>query len=195
MFEVILEKQTPAVAPIEGDVQTWIKNNQDIIKKFLDYAKTRDDAVGLAANQLSYRGERLMLRMYASRAGTSELHQPSRIKDYEGWEVYINPQITKKYEDPDECIEGCLTWPKNRIRAHRHPVIQWEAYTIDGKHNAGKAIGFSAQVMQHEQDHLDGVEEEIIAKDYQTVRSTKIGRNDPCPCGSGRKHKKCCLNK
>jgi preprotein translocase subunit SecA len=20
----------------------------------------------------------------------------------------------------------------------------------------------------------------------------KIGRNDPCPCGSGRKHKKCC---
>jgi len=23
----------------------------------------------------------------------------------------------------------------------------------------------------------------------------KIGRNDPCPCGSGKKFKKCCLNK
>jgi len=23
----------------------------------------------------------------------------------------------------------------------------------------------------------------------------KIGRNEPCPCGSGKKHKKCCLNK
>lgn len=23
----------------------------------------------------------------------------------------------------------------------------------------------------------------------------KVGRNDPCPCGSGKKHKKCCLNK
>jgi len=22
----------------------------------------------------------------------------------------------------------------------------------------------------------------------------KIGRNDPCPCGSGKKHKKCCLD-
>jgi uncharacterized protein YecA (UPF0149 family) len=22
---------------------------------------------------------------------------------------------------------------------------------------------------------------------------TKIGRNDPCPCGSGKKLKKCCL--
>lgn len=24
---------------------------------------------------------------------------------------------------------------------------------------------------------------------------TKVGRNDPCPCGSGKKFKKCCLNK
>lgn len=23
----------------------------------------------------------------------------------------------------------------------------------------------------------------------------KIGRNDPCPCGSGKKYKNCCLNK
>jgi preprotein translocase subunit SecA len=28
----------------------------------------------------------------------------------------------------------------------------------------------------------------------QYVRATpKIGRNDPCPCGSGKKHKKCCM--
>jgi preprotein translocase subunit SecA len=27
----------------------------------------------------------------------------------------------------------------------------------------------------------------------QVVRGTaKIGRNDPCPCGSGKKYKKCC---
>lgn len=24
---------------------------------------------------------------------------------------------------------------------------------------------------------------------------TKIGRNDPCPCGSGKKYKHCCLGK
>ncbi|GIW49037.1 MAG: hypothetical protein KatS3mg079_513 [Caloramator sp.] len=23
----------------------------------------------------------------------------------------------------------------------------------------------------------------------------KIGRNDPCPCGSGKKYKKCCIDK
>jgi SWIM/SEC-C metal-binding protein len=26
----------------------------------------------------------------------------------------------------------------------------------------------------------------------QQVVSEKIGRNEPCPCGSGKKHKKCC---
>ena len=25
------------------------------------------------------------------------------------------------------------------------------------------------------------------------VRDQKIGRNDPCPCGSGKKYKNCCL--
>lgn len=29
-----------------------------------------------------------------------------------------------------------------------------------------------------------------------TVRvENKIGRNDPCPCGSGKKYKKCCIDK
>jgi uncharacterized protein YecA (UPF0149 family) len=26
------------------------------------------------------------------------------------------------------------------------------------------------------------------------VPSKKIGRNEPCPCGSGKKYKHCCLN-
>ncbi|BEP30328.1 YecA family protein [Helicovermis profundi] len=28
-----------------------------------------------------------------------------------------------------------------------------------------------------------------------SVKKNKIGRNDPCPCGSGKKYKKCCLGK
>lgn len=37
-----------------------------------------------------------------------------------------------------------------------------------------------------------------IERDYKAsktiVKETKIGRNDPCPCGSGKKFKKCCGN-
>ncbi|TXL11277.1 hypothetical protein BMR04_16080 [Methylococcaceae bacterium HT3] len=29
----------------------------------------------------------------------------------------------------------------------------------------------------------------------QSVRSNKTGRNVPCPCGSGKKYKKCCALK
>ena len=28
----------------------------------------------------------------------------------------------------------------------------------------------------------------------EDVRSKKTGRNSLCPCGSGKKHKKCCMN-
>ncbi len=33
---------------------------------------------------------------------------------------------------------------------------------------------------------------EKLLNPQQVVKSEKIGRNDPCPCGSGRKYKKCC---
>ena len=37
---------------------------------------------------------------------------------------------------------------------------------------------------------------EFLHKTAQIRRETpKIGRNEPCPCGSGQKYKRCCLNK
>lgn len=37
---------------------------------------------------------------------------------------------------------------------------------------------------------------EEITKEYKksktVIKPEKIGRNDPCPCGSGKKYKKCC---
>jgi preprotein translocase subunit SecA len=36
-------------------------------------------------------------------------------------------------------------------------------------------------------------EEKSVPMSGQTIRNkTEIGRNDPCPCGSGKKYKKCC---
>ncbi len=32
-------------------------------------------------------------------------------------------------------------------------------------------------------------------KKKPAVKKQKIGRNDPCPCGSGKKYKNCCLGK
>jgi SEC-C motif-containing protein len=32
----------------------------------------------------------------------------------------------------------------------------------------------------------------IVNPKGEPARVEKVGRNDPCPCGSGKKHKKCC---
>lgn len=41
---------------------------------------------------------------------------------------------------------------------------------------------------------MDGViHRENLGPLVEQARSGKVGRNDPCPCGSGVKHKRCCL--
>lgn len=46
---------------------------------------------------------------------------------------------------------------------------------------------------------LDEAERKDIRKAYNKTRTVvkgpKVGRNDPCPCGSGKKYKHCCMNK
>jgi hypothetical protein len=37
------------------------------------------------------------------------------------------------------------------------------------------------------------IEEEASPAPTAGTRGPRVGRNDPCPCGSGRKYKKCCL--
>ena len=34
-----------------------------------------------------------------------------------------------------------------------------------------------------------------ILQNRVKIKPPKIGRNEPCPCGSGKKHKKCCIDK
>ncbi len=38
-------------------------------------------------------------------------------------------------------------------------------------------------------------DESLIPTHQPYISPKKIGRNDPCPCGSGKKYKKCCLQK
>jgi len=37
--------------------------------------------------------------------------------------------------------------------------------------------------------------DKFLKKETKRKSSHKVGRNDPCPCGSGKKYKFCCLNK
>jgi HEAT repeat protein len=53
--------------------------------------------------------------------------------------------------------------------------------------------GFEAMFLTDEHDHdHDGHQHGPANGVVEPLRSDKVGRNDPCPCGSGKKYKKCC---
>jgi hypothetical protein len=43
--------------------------------------------------------------------------------------------------------------------------------------------------------HYDKPKENYTKGDKKPPKEKKVGRNDPCPCGSGKKYKKCCMGK
>jgi uncharacterized protein len=47
--------------------------------------------------------------------------------------------------------------------------------------------------VQDTYDYFLGQRAGLIPKPTAPKAAPKIGRNDPCPCGSGKKYKKCCL--
>jgi peptide deformylase len=69
----------------------------------------------------------------------------------------INPEITSIGAEMVEDWEGCLSIPDIRGRVPRSRQILVRAYDRKGKRVELKASGFTARVIQHETDHLDGV--------------------------------------
>ncbi|MGE8943847.1 SEC-C metal-binding domain-containing protein [Leptospira interrogans] len=60
-------------------------------------------------------------------------------------------------------------------------------HSHDHSHDDGCGCGHD----HHHHDHGHHHHPRNVAPYVRT--SPKVGRNDPCPCGSGKKHKKCCL--
>ncbi|MBR2861273.1 MAG: SEC-C domain-containing protein [Clostridia bacterium] len=55
-------------------------------------------------------------------------------------------------------------------------------------------IAINIQPREHKitNESTDGTRPQKVKKASQQATSQKVGRNDPCPCGSGKKYKQCC---
>ncbi|MFZ7101329.1 MAG: preprotein translocase subunit SecA [Peptococcaceae bacterium] len=52
---------------------------------------------------------------------------------------------------------------------------------------------YRVRMVERPEERTDVVENKYSEEQTKTpVKSNKIGRNEPCPCGSGKKYKKCC---
>jgi len=81
----------------------------------------------------------------------------------------INPEITPIGEEIVDDWEGCLSIPDIRGRVPRSRQISVRAYDRRGKRVEIKASGFTARVIQHETDHLDGILFFDRMKSFQTL--------------------------
>lgn len=120
----------------------------------------------------------------------------------------INPEVIEAEGEIIFVNEGCLSFPNVFRNTKRYRDFTFKHQHIeDGKFveethslyysadptEAGNN-GLESIAVQHEIDHFDGK----LLVDYEEVkpepirRQKKVGRNDPCPCGSCKKFKKCC---
>ena len=91
-----------------------------------------------------------------------------------------------------------------RAYGQRDPVISYQNEGFEMFDNMIETIreqtvttlfkGVFKKQITHEKGNSELVTNDNTSK---TVRNegSKVGRNDPCPCGSGKKYKNCCLNK
>jgi preprotein translocase subunit SecA len=66
--------------------------------------------------------------------------------------------------------------------------------TREGRGEApdGPAVSDSTRQQQQAIDQSQAGDKKVDPIRY---KGTRVGRNDPCPCGSGKKYKACCLRK
>ena len=64
---------------------------------------------------------------------------------------------------------------------------------LTGLLNRNSFVGYLAEVKQEEpQQQMFTNKDDSAVKQPKKRAEEKIGRNDPCPCGSGKKYKQCC---
>ena len=169
----------------------------EIAKELFNILSERKDGLGLAANQVGYNAS----------VAVVNVKEPL---------ILINPVIKEQWDEVPY-YEGCLSFPKKGVKTkrYRNVIIHTEQeegdWYFSGVETPGEGKGswesptknkddelrlLESICVQHEIDHLYGktiLDREDKSEPIQVKK--KIGRNDPCYCGSGKKYKKCCINK
>ena len=149
MGHPVLRARTPPMDPAEiksPRIQLLIDDMFETMKEY--------HGVGLAAPQV-HEGVRLFVAGFAPRPGGEDEDEDEDVRV--PLMVLINPEITPVGGGTEDDWEGCLSIPDVRGRVTRASEIDVKAYDRRGRRISLHARGFTARVIQHETDHLDGV--------------------------------------
>ncbi len=110
------------------------------------------ELLGMAAPQIGG-----SLRIYVTEVRQTLTRKPDQIDKLR---IYINPTITSSSKETVEIYEGCGSAANSKLFG---PVVRPKQVTVQALDENGNefkldADGLLARVIQHEQDHLDGLE-------------------------------------
>ena len=94
--------------------------------------------------------------------------------------VFINPEIISTSAELSEYEEGCLSIPKIYETIARPAKVTVQALDENGKHFTLDAEGLLARIIQHENDHLDGIvfidrgDAEFAKKAEETMKKRQV---------------------
>ncbi|WP_205685266.1 SEC-C metal-binding domain-containing protein [Peribacillus acanthi] len=112
-------------------------------------------------------------------------------KDVEDKEVLLEPLCHQLSEKAIPEINDYMKKNISSFIVEREPVA-YGFYTVMGLHHpqleTWREIALENEL--HFQKSMEGKSSNVIP----FVSESKVGRNDPCTCGSGKKYKKCCGN-
>lgn len=150
----ILRKKAAAIDVITPEIRELIE----------DMAETMFDApgIGLAAPQV---GKSLRLFIVDPNLGESD--------DAEEYVAFINPVLSHKSEDQVVIEEGCLSLPDIRADVERPRTLRVEFSDLRGERQSVEVTGMLARVIQHENDHLDGI---MFVDRINSVRRRLLGK-------------------
>ena len=145
MGHPVLRKKTKAVPQSEITSAPMQRLIDDMAHTMLEY-----NGVGLAAPQVH---EDLRLFVALVVGDHDEEQEPKKPEIL----ALINPEITPAGRAVEEDWEGCLSIPDIRGLVPRARDIKVRAFDREGRRIELQASGFLARILQHENDHLDGI--------------------------------------
>jgi peptide deformylase len=166
-------------------LQLSISEQEEVFLDLEREIRSHRDAIGLSAPQI---GIKRRAFVYYSTGDVEHSVSPEQTLIVPNERTLIrvaNPVLITAYQSMVDSEEGCLSVPGVQCLVRRYAEIVVKD-DLGGEFNL---TGEDSIVWQHETDHLDG----ILMTNVGVVIPKKIGRNDPCYCGSGKKAKRCHL--
>lgn len=128
----ILRKKCRAIDEVTDRIKCIVKDMIDTMYE--------ENGVGLAAPQIGILRRIFVLDAY----------------DTVGARVFINPEILELKGNQKD-VEGCLSLPGKQSEVNRANYVKIRALNENGEEFILECEGFLARIIQHENDHLDGI--------------------------------------